>query len=77
MKMLTVENLLKLMGKNNYLRISPLPLAEKDRIGLIGVNGTGKSSLLKIVAGIDPADARGDCCRKRLFHCLSQPASGT
>ncbi|MGV3083002.1 ABC-F family ATP-binding cassette domain-containing protein [Enterococcus dispar] len=29
---------------------------EKDRIGLIGINGTGKSSLLKIIAGIESGD---------------------
>ncbi|MHB0982446.1 MAG: ATP-binding cassette domain-containing protein, partial [Thiobacillus sp.] len=34
-----------------------------ERIGLIGRNGTGKSSLLKIIAGINPPDA-GDVWRK-------------
>ncbi len=32
-------------------------IAEQERIGLIGVNGTGKSSLLRIIAGIDSADS--------------------
>lgn len=31
-------------------------ISEKERIGLIGINGTGKSSLLKILAGKDQAD---------------------
>ncbi|EGO8022770.1 ABC-F family ATP-binding cassette domain-containing protein, partial [Enterococcus faecalis] len=29
---------------------------EKDRIGLIGINGTGKTSLLNIIAGVDSGD---------------------
>lgn len=28
-----------------------------DKIGVIGINGTGKSSLLKMIAGIDTCDA--------------------
>ena len=32
-------------------------ITEKERVGLIGVNGTGKSSLLKLIAGIDVPDS--------------------
>ncbi|OTO19442.1 ABC-F family ATP-binding cassette domain-containing protein, partial [Enterococcus sp. 3H8_DIV0648] len=41
--------------KTLFDRISFL-IHEKDRIGLIGVNGTGKSSLLTILAGKDSGD---------------------
>ena len=34
-----------------------LGVDEGQKIGLIGVNGTGKSTFLKVVAGIEPADA--------------------
>jgi ATP-binding cassette subfamily F protein uup len=27
-----------------------------DRLGLVGINGTGKSTLLRVVAGVDPSE---------------------
>lgn len=57
MSILTVEELTKSYGdKVLFDRIS-FAVAEKQRIGLIGVNGTGKSTLLKVVAGLDSAEA--------------------
>ncbi|EOH80495.1 MULTISPECIES: ABC-F family ATP-binding cassette domain-containing protein [Enterococcus] len=56
MKELKVTELYKTFGdKTLFDRISFL-IHEKDRIGLIGVNGTGKSSLLTILAGQDSGD---------------------
>lgn len=56
MKELKVTDLNKTFGdKTLFDRISFL-IHEKDRIGLIGVNGTGKSSLLTILSGIDSGD---------------------
>lgn len=57
MKMLTVENITKTYGEKQLFQEISFTIAEKERIGLIGINGTGKSSLLKIVAGIDQPDA--------------------
>ncbi|MGG0716821.1 ABC-F family ATP-binding cassette domain-containing protein [Robertmurraya massiliosenegalensis] len=57
MKMLTIDNLTKTYGEKELFQDISFTITEKERIGLIGVNGTGKSSLLKIVAGIDDPDA--------------------
>ncbi|WP_066384831.1 ABC-F family ATP-binding cassette domain-containing protein [Neobacillus mesonae] len=57
MKMLTVEGLSKTYGEKQLFQEITFTIAEKERVGLIGVNGTGKSSLLKIVAGLDQPDA--------------------
>jgi ABC transport system ATP-binding/permease protein len=56
MKMLTVENVSKTYGEKQLFNQISFTISEKERVGLIGINGTGKSSLLKIVAGIDFPD---------------------
>jgi ABC transport system ATP-binding/permease protein len=57
MKMLTVENVIKTYGEKVLFKDITFTIGEKERVGLIGINGTGKSSLLKIVAGLDVPDA--------------------
>ncbi|WP_188455157.1 ABC-F family ATP-binding cassette domain-containing protein [Virgibacillus oceani] len=54
--MLTVENLYKSYGEKVLFNNVSCAIAQHDRIGLIGVNGTGKSSFLKTIAGIDSAE---------------------
>lgn len=51
MKMLTVENLSKSYGEKPLFDGLSFSIAEGQRAGIIGVNGTGKSTLLKIIAG--------------------------
>lgn len=57
MKILSIENLSKTYGEKQLFQDISFTIAEKERVGLIGVNGTGKSSLLKIVAGVDLPDS--------------------
>ncbi|MCL6571967.1 MAG: ABC-F family ATP-binding cassette domain-containing protein [Bacillus sp. (in: Bacteria)] len=56
MKMLTVENVSKTYGEKQLFNNITFTIIEKERVGLIGINGTGKSTLLKIIAGLDVAD---------------------
>ncbi|MFK2824148.1 ABC-F family ATP-binding cassette domain-containing protein [Bacillus sp. B190/17] len=56
MRALTVQGMTKSYGEKVLFNGLTFSIAEKERIGLIGVNGTGKSSLLKIVAGKDVPD---------------------
>lgn len=53
---MSVENVTKTYGEKQLFQAISFHIKEKDRIGLIGVNGTGKSSLLKIIAGTDEPD---------------------
>ena len=55
--LLTADNLSKNYGMKQLLDNVSLYLNAGDRIGLIGVNGTGKSTLLKILAGAADADS--------------------
>lgn len=57
MNILSVESLSKSYGEKILFKEISFTIAEKQRIGLIGVNGTGKSSLLRIVAGLDSPDS--------------------
>lgn len=56
MKMISIEEVTKTYGEKVLFDSISFTISERERVGLIGINGTGKSSLLKIVAGIDIAD---------------------
>lgn len=51
MVLLTCENLQKSYTEKTLIKNINLSIHETDKIGLVGVNGTGKSTLLKMVAG--------------------------
>ncbi|MBL4994022.1 ABC transporter ATP-binding protein [Enterococcus xinjiangensis] len=64
MKELKVTDLKKTYGEKDLFDQISFLIHEKDRIGLIGTNGTGKTSFLNIIAGIDSGD--GD--RQTVFY---------
>jgi len=53
---LNVEKVSKTYGEKELFNNISLGINSGDKIGLIGVNGTGKSTLLKIIAGIEEPD---------------------
>ncbi|ARF66806.1 ABC-F family ATP-binding cassette domain-containing protein [Paenibacillus larvae] len=57
MSLLTAEHITKTYGEKVLFKDIFFVINEKERIGLIGVNGTGKSTLLKLLAGLETADA--------------------
>ena len=54
--LLSAEHLSKNYGTKQLLEGVTLYLNEGEKIGIIGVNGTGKSTLLKILAGAEEPD---------------------
>ncbi|MBO4504986.1 MAG: ABC-F family ATP-binding cassette domain-containing protein, partial [Lachnospiraceae bacterium] len=56
MNLLVADGLCKSYGPNELFRDVSLGINEGDKCGLIGVNGTGKSTLLRILAGVEEAD---------------------
>ncbi|WP_163970991.1 ABC-F family ATP-binding cassette domain-containing protein [Oceanobacillus halotolerans] len=65
--MLTVEQLYKSYGDKTLFKDLSFTIKSHDRIGLIGVNGTGKSTLLKVIAGMDTAE-RGTINSPKDYH---------
>ena len=57
MKTISIEHISKTYGEKTLFSDISFTITEKERVGLIGVNGTGKSSLLKLIAGIDVPDS--------------------
>lgn len=49
---LSLKSILKLMGTNVILKDVNFSVYEGDKVGLIGDNGSGKSTILKLIAGI-------------------------
>lgn len=56
MNIMTVENLTKSYSDKILFQDLSFGIDEGEKIGIIGVNGTGKSTLLKILAGVEPPD---------------------
>jgi len=57
MNLLSLEKVSKSYGEKVLFSEITLGIEEGEKIGLVGVNGTGKSSFLKVVAGIDLPDS--------------------
>ena len=54
--LLSAEKISKNYGMKQLLQDVSLYLNQGNRVGIIGINGTGKSTLLKILAGVEPPD---------------------
>ena len=57
MNLLTMKNIHKAYTDKVLFKGADFSVNPGDKIGVIGINGTGKSSLLKMIAGIDTCDA--------------------
>ena len=77
MNLLTMENVSKSYTERMLFDHISLGINEGDKIGVIGINGTGKSTLLKIIAGLEETDegtvTKGNklriaCRRKKQNH---------
>lgn len=56
MNLMTLENISKSYSEKKLLENISLGINDGEKIGLIGVNGTGKSTLLKIIAGAEESE---------------------
>lgn len=56
MNVLNIEHVSKIFGEKRIFDDVSYGIHEGDKIGIIGINGTGKTTLLKIIAGIEEPD---------------------
>lgn len=57
MHLLSIEHISKSYGEKVLFEDVHFGVEEGEKIGIIGVNGTGKSTFLKVIAGLEPADS--------------------
>ena len=56
MNLLSAENLSVAYGEKRLFEGLNLGIAQGQKVALVGINGCGKSSLLKILAGVESPD---------------------
>ncbi len=56
MNLLTAENITKAYSEKKLFDNASFYMEEGEKVGIIGINGTGKSTLLKIIAGLEEPD---------------------
>ena len=66
MNILNIEHISKIYGEKVIFDDVSLGIHSGDKIGVIGVNGTGKTSLLKIIAKINEPDKGQIICGNRI-----------
>ena len=67
MSLVTIEHLTKSYTERLLFDDTAFSIEAGEKVGLIGVNGTGKSTLLKIVAGLEEPDQGNVVCRRNLY----------
>ncbi|MDO5155349.1 MAG: ABC-F family ATP-binding cassette domain-containing protein [Eubacteriales bacterium] len=56
MNIITLENISKVFTERKVFDETSFYLQEGEKVGVVGINGTGKSTFLRIIAGLEEAD---------------------
>ena len=56
MNILTAKGISKTFTDRKLLEEADFSLEDTDKVGIVGINGTGKSTLLRILAGTEEPD---------------------
>ena len=57
MNILTLEKITKIYTQRKLFDEASFYMQDDEKVGIVGINGTGKSTLLKICAGIEEPDS--------------------
>lgn len=72
--MITLSHVYKRHGRHPVLNDVSLTVKKGDILGIVGGSGTGKSTLLNIIAGIDhPSDGSVSCSAGRIGYVFQEP----
>lgn len=79
MNIMNLEHIVKIFGDKRILDDVSCGIAEGEKIGIVGVNGTGKSTLLNILAGLEEPDEGRVVTLNGLYlaHLKQNPGTGT
>ena len=73
MNIINVENITKIYTERELFSKASFYVQEREKIGIVGINGTGKSTLLKIVAGMEePDEGKVTCANHVVINFLPQ-----
>ena len=73
MNIINVENITKVYTERELFSKASFYVEDREKIGIVGINGTGKSTLLKIVAGLEePDEGKVTCANHIVMNVLSQ-----
>lgn len=74
MNIINIEHISKLFGDKLIFDDASFGLQEGDKVGIVGINGTGKSTLLRMVAGEETPDS-GQIIRQNNLKMAYSPES--
>ena len=57
MNIMNIEHISKIFGEKTLFHDASIGIQEGDKIGIVGINGTGKSTLLRMIAGDEVPDS--------------------
>mgnify|MGYP002545539998 FL=1 len=56
MNIINIEHISKVFGEKIIYENASFGIQQGDKIGIVGINGTGKSTLLRMIAGEEVPD---------------------
>ena len=56
MNIINIEHISKIYGEKTIYGDASFGIQQGDKIGIVGINGTGKSTLLRMIAGEETPD---------------------